>query len=197
MKFFEIAENRLVESSPSAGRIVLATPPHDHDRTLLQEQFRLDDYDLASTLDADEVPRLEVSNGRLLLIWKMPESASVSDTVELGVSVTGICLIQDRLAFIRGTGDIPFTDREFRSVRDARDTMLALLLRTVRHFVDHLKVIRQISLDYQTLASSGLHLLESLLRTLGGAIVVNNNIRSLLGISESYALSNSSATSSY
>ena len=163
MKFFEIAENRLVESSPSAGRIVLATPPHDHDRTLLQEQFRLDDYDLASTLDADEVPRLEVSNGRLLLIWKMPESASVSDTVELGVSVTGICLIQDRLAFIRGTGDIPFTDREFRSVRDARDTMLALLLRTVRHFVDHLKVIRQISLDLEkkiTVSMENKHLLQ-------------------------------------
>ena len=163
MKFFEIAENRVVESGPGAGQIVLATAPDDHDRALLQEQFRLDDYDLASTLDADEVPRLEVSNGRLLLIWKLPESASVSETVKLGVSVTGVCLIQDRLAFVRATGDISFADREFRSVRDTKDTMLALLLRTVRHFVAHLKVIRQISRELEkkiTVSMENKHLLQ-------------------------------------
>jgi magnesium transporter len=163
MKFFDIAEHGLVESGPSAGQIVVATAPDDRDRALLQDQFHLDDYDLASTLDADEVPRLEVSNARVLLIWKTPDSASVSETVEFGVSVTGMCLAQDRLAFVRATGDIPFTDREFRSVRDTRDTMLALLLRTVRHFVGHLKAVRQISQELEkkiTVSMENRHLLQ-------------------------------------
>jgi magnesium transporter len=163
MKFFQIAENRLVESGPSAWRIVLAIAPDDHDRTFLQEQFRLDDFDLASILDTDEVPRLEVSNGRLLLIVRVPESAAVSETVELGVSVVGMCLIQDQLALVRAAGDIPFTDREFCSVRDARDSMLALLLRTVRHFVGHLKLIRQISAELEkkvTVSMENKHLLQ-------------------------------------
>ncbi len=163
MKSFRIVENRLVESVAGDGPILLATAPDDHDRALLQEQFRLDDYDLASTLDADEAPRLEASNDRLLLIWKLPESASVAETVELGVSVTGICLIQDRVAFVRATGDFPFTDREFRSVRDARDAMLALLLLTVRHFVGHLKVIRHFSQELEkkiTVSMENKHLLQ-------------------------------------
>ena len=163
MKSFEIAGNRVVESAPGAGQIVLVTAPDDHDRAFLQEQFHLDDYDLASTLDADEVPRVEAANGRLLLIWKTPESASIAETVELGVNVTGICLIHDRLAFVRATGDIPFSDREFRSVHDTRDAMLALLLSTVRHFVAHLKVIRQISQELErkiTVSMENKHLLQ-------------------------------------
>jgi magnesium transporter len=74
-----------------------------------------------------------------------------------------MCLAQDRLAFVRATGDIPFTDREFRSVRDTRDTMLALLLRTVRHFVGHLKAVRQISQELEkkiTVSMENRHLLQ-------------------------------------
>jgi magnesium transporter len=163
MKFFDIVDGRLVESGTRAGQIVLAPAPDGDDLAALQEQFRLDEYDLASTLDADEVPRLETANGRLLLIWKHPESAAVSETVDLGVSVTGICLSEDRLAFVRATGDIPFAEREFRSVRDPRDAMLALLLHTVRHFVSHLKIIRHISRELEkkiTVSMENTHLLQ-------------------------------------
>jgi magnesium transporter len=163
IKYFDIADNRLVDADSSSGRVVLVTGPDERDRAILRDQFHLDDYDLASTLDADEVPRIEAANGRLLAIWKFPESASISDIVDLGVSVTGICLAQDRIAFIRASRDIAFTDREFRSVRDARDAMLALLLCTVRHFVGHLKVIRNISRELEgkiTVSMENKHLLQ-------------------------------------
>jgi magnesium transporter len=153
----------VAETTNAPGQIVLATGPDDQDRTVLQEQFRLDDFDLASTADADEVPRLETSGGRVLLIWKVPESASVADTVDLGVSVTGICLTQDRLALVRSSGRMAFSDREFHAVRDTRDVMLALLLSTVRHFVGHLRVIRQISTELEkkvTVSMENKHLLQ-------------------------------------
>ena len=54
-------------------------------------------------------------------------------------------------------------DREFRHPRDARDVMLAFLLRTVRHFVGHLKVIRQISGELEkkiTVSMENRHLLQ-------------------------------------
>jgi len=163
MKQYGVAGNRLVESTQESENIVVAIAPDDRERKLLQEQFRLDDYDLASTLDVDEVPRLEVANGRVLLIWKVPESATVSDSVELGVSVVGVSLTKDRVAFLRATGDLSFTDREFRNVRDSRDVMLAVLLRTVRHFVGHLRVIRHISTELEkkiTVSMENEHLLQ-------------------------------------
>lgn len=163
MKHFEITATGLVESTDGSGPIAVASAPDDRARALLREGFRLDDYDLGSTLDPDEVPRLESSDGRLLLIWKIPESATVAGTMELGVSTLGICVNQERLAFVRATGEISFKDREFRTVRSSRDVILALLLHTVRHFVGHLRVIRQISAELEkkiTVSMENRHLLQ-------------------------------------
>lgn len=164
MKFFKIIENRLLESDPASGQVILAIAPDDNEKAYFKEEFRLDDYDMASMHDPDEVPRLETSNGRLLLIWQVPESASVSGAVDFRVSVTGVCLVQDRVGFIRASGDIiVFTDREFRAVRDAMDTLLALLLQTVRHFVAHLREIRTVSRELEakiTTSMENKHLLQ-------------------------------------
>ena len=57
----------------------------------------------------------------------------------------------------------PSADREFRKVSDVRDAMLAFLLRTVRHFVGHLRVIRQISDELEkkiTVSMENKHLLQ-------------------------------------
>ena len=163
IKHYEVVAHGLVESTRESGHVAVVIAPDERERALLQEQFLLDDYDLASTLDLDEVPRLDVAGNRLLLIWKMPESATVSDSIELGVNVVGLTLAQDRLAFARSAGELSFTDREFRNVRDARDVMLAFLLRTVHHYVAHLKVIRQISAELEkkiTVSMENKHLLQ-------------------------------------
>lgn len=163
MKRYDISDNGLVESSAGSAMIEVASAPDEQERAFIKESFRFDDYDLGSTLDADEVPRLEGSDGRLLLIWKVPESASVSGIVELGISTLGICLMKGRLILVRASGDVGFADREFRGVRTAPDVMLAILLRTVRHFVGHLRVIRQISRELEakiTTSMENKHLLQ-------------------------------------
>ena len=123
----------------------------------------MDDFDLASTLDPDEVPRLEVTDGRSLLIWKVPESATVSEAIDLDVSVVGLSLVQDRLLLVKGKGEIAFTDRQFRNVSGMRSLLLAFLLRTIRHFVGHLRAIRQISNELEkkiTVSMENRHLLQ-------------------------------------
>jgi len=163
MRYFAIDENRLVEAPPADAQVLVAAAPDEEERARLRDRFRLDEYDLASTLDSDEAPRLEAANGRLLVIWQVPESAAIAERVELGVSVTGICLSEDCLAFIRAAGEVPFSDREYRSVQNVRDVMLALLLRTVRHYVGHLRVIRSISREIEakiTVSMENKHLLQ-------------------------------------
>jgi magnesium transporter len=163
MTQYDFAGNRLAEMMEGPGRVLVVIAPDERERALLQERYRLDDFDLASALDQDEVPRLDFADDRLLLIWKVPESAVVSDSVELGVNVVGLALFEDSLAFTRATGDVSLVDREFRTVHDARDVMLAFLLRTVRHFVSHLKVIRQISSELEskiTVSMENRHLLQ-------------------------------------
>ena len=163
MKYYEIAENRLSQSAQGSGPVWVAIAPDDRERALLQEQFHLDDYDLSSTFDPDEVPRLDFVDGRLFLIWKLPNSATVSEAIELNVTVAGLTLFHDCLLFARASGDVSFMDREFRKINDFRDVMLAFLLHTVRHFVGHLKVIKQISTELEkkiTVSMENRHLLQ-------------------------------------
>jgi|JFJP01.1.fsa_nt_gi magnesium transporter len=163
IKYFEITGRRLVESQNDSGQILVIASPDDGERVFVQEQFHLDDYDLASTLDADEIPRLELTEKRMFLIWKVPDSAIVSEAVELGVSVTGLVLIEERLAFVRAAGGVSFTEREFRNVEDTRDAMLAFFLRTIRHFVSHLRIIKQVSGELEkkiTVSMENKHLLQ-------------------------------------
>ncbi len=161
--YYDIQENQLRESIRGQGQVSVVSAPDEQEKTLLQKRFLLDEYDLNSTLDPDEVPRIDFADGRLFLIWKIPHTAMVTEAVELDVSVVGLSLFQDFLIFVRSSGDISFTEREFRKINDIRDVMLAFLLRTVRHFVGHLKVIKQISAELEkkiTVSMENRHLLQ-------------------------------------
>jgi len=163
IKHLDIEGNCIVESTQEVGQIQVVFAPDDRERAIVQEQFDLDDYDLNSTFDPDEVSRLDVSDGRLFFIWKVPETASVSEAIDLAVSTVGLSLLKDRLVFVRRTAAVSFADKEFRKVGDVRDTMLAFLLRTVRHFVGHLRAIRQISNELEkkiTVSMENKHLLQ-------------------------------------
>lgn len=162
MKHYKIVDNKIVES-PDMGSVLIATLPDENERTFIQERFCLDDYDLNSTLDQDEVPRIELVNGRLLIVWKFPITAKILEPVDVNVSVIGLTVYQDNLAFVGGIEDSLFTGREFRQIIDIRDLLLAFLLRTIRHFVEHLKVIKQISTELEkkiTVSMENKHLLQ-------------------------------------
>lgn len=163
IQHYDLLQGMLAPAPEPTGNILLVSSPEASEKALLQEQFFLDDYDWSSTLDPDEVPRLDASKGRLLLIWKVPESAAVAEAVELGVKTMGLVLAGGRVAVIRSQGTLNTTDREFRALQDPRDFLLGILLHTVRHFLGHLRVIRRISEELEkkiTVSMENRHLLQ-------------------------------------
>jgi magnesium transporter len=151
MTQYAIEHGRIIESdskSPS-GQILVVVAPNSDERRAIQDQLHLDDYDLSSTLDPDEVPRLELAQGRSLLIWKVPESARVSEAIELAVRAVGLVLTPDRLVFLMANGQLSFVDREYRNVDNVNDVLLGFLVQTIRHFVGHLRVIKQLSSELE------------------------------------------------
>jgi magnesium transporter len=163
IKYLSIEEAGIAETREETGRIVVSVAPDNGESVFIRDQFRLDEYDLSSTLDPDEIPRLEASGGRTLLIWKIPKSVKVTEAMELGVLAMGLALIQDRLAFVMSEGQIFFTAREFRRINDIKDVLLGFLLHTIRHYVGHLKVIKQLSSELEkkiTVSMENRHLLQ-------------------------------------
>ncbi|MBE7411042.1 MAG: magnesium transporter CorA family protein [Leptospiraceae bacterium] len=163
IQHYSIEESGILESKDGQKQFIVFLSPGEKEIRKIQEDFFLDEYDLSSTLDADEVPRLEVSSSRTLIIWKIPKTTKVTEVVELGVLSVGLVLTDDKLCFIFEEGDISFSAREFRQLNDVRDVILGFLLHTIRHYVGHLRVIKQLSRELErkiTVSMENRHLLQ-------------------------------------
>ncbi|HSW28570.1 MAG TPA: magnesium transporter CorA family protein [Longimicrobiales bacterium] len=145
-----IDPNEGIGASSEPGACVhVFVAPDEQEKAKILEQFRLDRYDLDSALDADEVARLETSGSEAFIVLKAPRNAHGADPSQLGVYSVGIILTESQLAFVSSEEALDFTAREFRHARDPADVLLAALLRTIRHYVGHLRVIKQISADLE------------------------------------------------
>jgi magnesium transporter len=161
--YYEIKENRVIQSTRDTGSVMIASTIQDNEKEEIKNKFCLDEYDMNSIFDPDEVPRIDFSDERLLLIWKSPIKATVSESIEFEIKVTGLILYRDQLAFVGETSEISFMEREFRKTRDVRDVLLAFLLSKVRQFVGHLKAIRMIGSELEkkiTVSMENKHLLQ-------------------------------------
>jgi magnesium transporter len=194
-----IRDGAITDADDLTPQVLAFVDPDDREKALIAETLHLDDYDLASPFDPDEVARLEVAGDRAFILWKVPRRAQVLEAIELGVQPVALVLSTDRLGIVLSSGHLPFASREFRSIKDVRDVFLGFLLHTVRHYVGHLRAIKQLSADLEqkiTVSMENRHLLqmfalgESLvyyLDALEGNGAVLSKLRSLspqLGFSE-------------
>jgi magnesium transporter len=163
MRRYLIDESGVVESDQESAPLLLFIAPDDAERAMLRDDVGLAEYDVASTLDPDEAPRAEAIATGALLIWKVPESAKIETAVEFGVHSLGLVLSRDRLVFVLDQPRVSFAEREYRNARDVRDVLLGFLLHSIRHYVGHLRVIKQIGVELErkiTVSNENRYLLQ-------------------------------------
>ena len=116
-----------------------------------------DPFDLESALDPDEISRVEFSADRVSVIWKRPKNASFDQQqVRFDVASIGLFLHRDKLVEIMGEDVIPFSAKEFQNASSPVDVLLRILLHTVHHYLGHLKVIKQITVELGTKISTSM-----------------------------------------
>jgi magnesium transporter len=146
---YKIENGSVQESTDPSAAIMVFIAPEDAEKNMLKEQFALDDYDIASALDADEIPRLETVGDRIFIIWKIPERSLIGKMIDLGVLTVGIAVRQNRVAIIMNRGEVSFSTREFKNVNNMVAFLLGYLLHGVRHYVGHLRAIKMMSSDIE------------------------------------------------
>jgi len=111
------------------------------------EKLSLDPHDLESALDADEISRVEFAPDCTSIIWKQPKNVSVAEQLRFDVGSMGLFLHEHRLIVILGEDALSFTGKEFKRCVSSADVLLKMLDHTVRHYLGHLKVIKQLTSD--------------------------------------------------
>ncbi len=150
LRRLRISDSRLVESDDTNGQIRIYVSPDESERRHLIDVWKLDEHTLSSSLDPDELSRLEFEPEHVAIIFKRPKNYSSEDNFVFKVASTGLFLFKDRLIIVMADDAALFEGKQFAKVTSLQDVILKLIYRSIFHFEEHLKVINMISGELET-----------------------------------------------
>lgn len=157
LREYSIVQNKLtLLAEKDGGEIKASAPvmlfvaPNEIEKKYIIENFKLDEHTLLSSLDPDELARVEQEPDHLAMIFKRPKSYSVEDKFMFRVSSVGVFLFADKVIVVTAE-DLPLFDGKlFQKISSFQDLVLKMMYRSVQHFIEHLKVINLISNDLES-----------------------------------------------
>lgn len=158
---YSIVQGKLCQSDTLEASVWLCTQPDTYEREELKKDFGISAQMLESSLDPDEVARVEFRQDLLFLVWKR---AKQFDGRGFDVSSFGAVLSAERLVVICGRDAqlLASLDDE-HYMETPLEVLMALLSESVRHYLDHLRVVKLVARELQQQFSRSLdneHLLQ-------------------------------------
>lgn len=145
LRRLKLCDSRLVESDEANGQILVYINPLEAERRDLVDRLKIDEHTLSSSLDPDELSRLEFEPDHTAMIFKRPRNYSSADEFLFKVASTGMFLFKDRLIIVLAEDAPLFEGRQFTRVNSLLEVALKLVYRSIFHYEEHLKVINLIS----------------------------------------------------
>lgn len=145
VKNYLISGGKVIDAADNRGDIQVFVSPDETERKHLIEDLKIDDHTLQSSLDPNELGRIEFEPDHIALIIKRPRRYSAKDNFLFRTESIGLFLFTGVLIILL-TEDIPLFDgKQFTKVDSLQDLILKLLYRCTWHFEEHIKVISMMS----------------------------------------------------
>ena len=145
LKRLAIHDGRLTATEDPGAPLRIYIAPTESERRHLVDDLHLDEHTLASSLDPDELCRLEFEPDHFAIICKRARSYTAQDNMLFRVLSAGMFLFKDFLVIVLAE-DVPLLEgRQFLRVTSLQDIILKVIHRAILHFEEHLKVINIIS----------------------------------------------------
>jgi magnesium transporter len=143
--FYRLENGSLVSCEADAAQIITYTSPTIDDEAELQEQYKIDYHTLQSSLDPDELSRLEMEADHAAIIFKRPKSFCAGDNFLMKLTSTGVFLYENSLLIVMADDSPIFEGRFPFPVKSIRDVILRLLYQATMHFEGHLQAINMLA----------------------------------------------------
>ena len=88
--FYRLEAGRLLPCEPNQAQIIAYVSPTLDDEAELQEHYNIDYHTIQSSLDPDELSRLEIEPDHAAIIFKRPKSFCAGDNFLMKLTSTGI-----------------------------------------------------------------------------------------------------------
>ncbi len=143
---YSIQNGSLCETPGDHACVWLCVAPDAEEQLLLRNRLGIGAHALESSLDPDEVARIEIKPDHLFLIWKRPESF---DGRAFNVSSFGVVLSEQRLVVICASNSLLAGLESGSALSGPLDVLMALLAESVHHYLGHLRVVKQMAREVQ------------------------------------------------
>lgn len=152
IKYYELIDGVLYPADSAHALVHCYVSPDATESAILVNELKIDRHAITSSLDQDEVSRIEFHENYLLLIWKRPANYMGREMdFQFDVVSMGLLLFADRLVIIT-SADFPMEqlgNRHLHALSTPMDVMLDVLFGTIHHYMGHLKVIKMIAREIQ------------------------------------------------
>lgn len=144
LKTFQLTGGKVTECGPESQCLAVYINPDEQEKNYLINQLSLDEHTLNSSLDPEELGRVEFEANHVAAIVKKPKRYISDDNFLFKVSSVGIFLFFDKLIVVTSE-ELTWEGRVFSKARLTQDLFLRIIFQFILHFEEHLRVIRKIS----------------------------------------------------
>lgn len=145
LEAYVIEKGSILNAEPGEATILVFSSPDEAEKRSLIETYEIDQHDLASALDRDELGRIDSTDKHAVIILKRPQNFTGEDQLLFTVTSMGIFRSKGRLIVVVSDSLGLFENRAVRNVKNPEDALLKILYGTIAHFLGHLKVINMLS----------------------------------------------------
>jgi magnesium transporter len=147
IRHYTLSDGRITATEAGReGNIILVTNPTSDEKVALMRLHRIDEHDLSSTQDPHELPRVELEEDHLVVIFKQPKRYEQDDNFFFKINAAGLFLYRDKLiVVVPEEMSAPFEGKSFSKVGSLQMLFLRILSACVGHFMSHLQVIDDIA----------------------------------------------------
>jgi magnesium transporter len=150
LKYFGIKENKVQPADSTDSEILVCYAPDENEKKYLVDKFCVDEHTLNSALDPDELSRIEFEPDHVAVIYKRPKNYSGKEQLLFRVSSAGLFLFSKKLVIVLSEEISVFEGKQFSRAGTLTELMLKVIYRSIFHFLEHLRVINEISDELET-----------------------------------------------
>jgi magnesium transporter len=133
----------------SNGNILFYHSVTDFEKELILKSHLIDLHTLNSALDPDEVARFEVEQDTIILIWKIPTSFKLGALSSFNILSIGFFLKNNELVILSSEKISYLNDKTSLEIKSLLDVVFSIINSSTKHYIEHLKIIKLLSLDIQ------------------------------------------------
>lgn len=121
----------------------------ENEKKEIVEKFDIDIHSINSSLDPDEVSRLEISESKITLIWKIPTALKLGEQSTFKIVSMGFFIIGENLIILSNDNLPYFKEKLNIQNKTIYNIIINLLFLSIKHFIEHLKIIKLLAREIQ------------------------------------------------